>query len=57
MVLRMSWTIDFASWANIPLAIDTDMAQMVALEARLRISWVVLMKRTVYWYSMYGSGG
>ena len=57
MVLRVSRAIDFANWTDIPLAINTNVAKMVAFEAGFRISRVILVKRTVYWYSVYGPCG
>ena len=56
-VLRVSRAIDFAYWADVPLAINANMTKMVAFETSLRIPRVVLMKWTVYWYSVYGSCG
>ena len=56
MVLRMSQAVDFAYQADVPLAINTNVAKMVAFETSLQIPWVVLVKRTVYWYSVYSPG-
>ena len=57
MLLRMSRAVDFAYWADVPLAINTNMAKMVAFETSLRILRVVLVKWTVHWYSVYSSCG
>ena len=57
MVLRMSRAVDLAYWANVPLAINMNVAKMMAFETSLRIPRVVLVKRTVYRYSMYSPGG
>ena len=57
MVLRMSWVVDFAYWADIPLEIDTNVAKMVAFKTSLRILQVVLVEQTIHWYSMYSPGG
>ena len=56
-ILQMSWAIDFANWADIPLAINTNVAKMVAFKTGLGISQVILVKWTVYRYSVYSSGG
>ena len=34
-VLWMSWAIDFANWADVPLAMNTNVAKMVAFETGL----------------------
>ena len=47
-VLWMSQAIDFADWADVPLAVNTNVAKMVALKAGLRVAQVVLGKRTIY---------
>ena len=52
-VLRMPWAVDFAYWADVPLAIDMNVAKMMAFETSLRILRVVLVERTIYWHSMY----
>ena len=57
MVLRMSWAVDFAYWADIPLEIDTNVAKMVAFKTSLRILQVVLVEQTVHWYSVYSPSG
>ena len=56
-VLRMSRVVDLAYQADVPLAINMNMAKMVTFETSLRIPWVVLVKQTVYWYSVYSSCG
>ena len=48
MVLRMSWAVDFAYWADVPLAINMNMAKMVAFKAGFRVLWVVSVKWTIY---------
>ena len=57
MVLRMSWTVDFAYRADVPLAINTNMAKMVAFKTSFQVPQVVSVKQTVYWYPAYGSCG
>ena len=56
MVLRMSRAVDFAYRADVPLAIDMNVAKMVAFKTSLQIPQVVLVERTVYWHSMYSPG-
>ena len=59
-ILRMSWTVDFANGTDIPLAIDANVAKMMALEAGFRIAWVVTVKRSIYRYwrgKRQGRGG
>ena len=56
MVLQMSQAIDFANWADVPLAINMNVAKMVAFKTDFRISWVILVKWTVYRYSVYSPG-
>ena len=56
MVLWMSRAVDFAYWADVPLAIDTNVAKMVAFETSLRIPRVVSVEWAVYWHSMYSPG-
>ena len=55
MVLQVSRAVDFAYWVDVPLAINMNMTKLVAFETSFRILRVVSMKRTVYWYSVYGS--
>ena len=55
-VLRMSRAVDFAYRADIPLAIDMNVAKMVAFETSLRIPRVVLVEQTIYWHSVYSPG-
>ena len=47
-ILRMPWAVDFANGANIPLAINANMAKVMTFEASLGIAWVVTVKWTVY---------
>ena len=54
-ILWMPWAVDFANGANIPLAINTNMAKVVAFEASLSIAWVVTVKWTVYWCPLNSS--
>ena len=56
-VLRMSQAVDFANRADVPLAINTNVAKMVAFETGLRILRVILVKQTVYRYSVYSPSG
>ena len=51
-ILRVSRAIDLANGANIPLAINANMAKVVTFEASLGIAWVVTVKWTVYWCSL-----
>ena len=47
--------VDFADGADIPLAIDANMAKVVALETSLGIVWVVTVKGAVYRRSLNSS--
>ena len=47
-ILRVPWAIDVANGANVPLAINANMAKVVAFEASLGIVWVITVKWTVY---------
>ena len=40
----------------VPLAMNTNVAKMVAFETGFRITQVILVKRAIYWYSMYSPG-
>ena len=51
-VLWVSQMIDLANWADVPLTIDTNVSKMVTFEAGLRVLWVVMVKWTVYQYSI-----
>ena len=53
MVLRMSQAVGFAYRADAPLAIDTNVAKMVAFKTSLRIPRVVSVEWTVYRHSVY----
>ena len=55
-VLWMSRAVDFAYRADVPLAVDTNMAKIVAFETSFQIPRVILMEQSVYWYSMYSPG-
>ena len=57
MVLRMSWVIDFAGQADVPLAVNMNVSKMVALKTGLRVSWMVSVKRPIDWYPVYSSHG
>ena len=48
LVLWVARTVDFADGADIPLAIDANMAKVVALETSFGIAWVVTVKGAVY---------
>ena len=50
-VLRVAWAVDFANGAHIPLAINANMAKVVALEASLGVAWMVTVQWAVYWCS------
>ena len=52
-ILRMPWAVDFANGANIPLAINANVAKMMAFEASLGVARVVTVKQTVYRCSLY----
>ena len=51
-ILRVSGAVDFTNGANIPLAVDADMAEVVALKACLVVAGMVSVKGTIYWYSL-----
>ena len=51
-ILRVSGAVDFTNGANIPLAVDADMAEVVAFKASLVIAGMVSVKGTVYRYSL-----
>ena len=51
-ILRVSGAVDFTNGANIPLAVNTDVAEVVAFKASLVVAWVVTVKGTVYRYSL-----
>ena len=51
-ILRVSGTVDFTNGANIPLAIDTDVTEVVAFEASLVVARVVSVEGAVYRYSL-----
>ena len=57
MVLQMSRAVDLANRADVPLAINTNVAKVVAFRTSLQIPRVILVKRTVYQYSVYSPGG
>ena len=48
LVLWVAWVVDFAGGADIPLAIDANMAKVVALKTSFGIAWVVTVKGAVY---------
>ena len=52
-ILRVSQAIDFANGANIPLAIDVDVAKMMAFKAGFGVAWVVTMEWSIYRRSLY----
>ena len=52
-ILRVSRAIDLANGANVPLAINADVAKMMAFKAGFGIAWVVTMEWSVYWCSLY----
>ena len=51
-VLWVAWAVDFADGADIPLAIDANIAKVVALETSLGIAWVVMVKGAIYRHSL-----
>ena len=52
-ILRVPRAVDFADRANIPLAIDANVAKMMAFEAGFGVVWVVTMEWPVYRHSLY----
>ena len=50
-ILRVSRAVDFANGANIPLAIDANVAKVMALEAGFSVAWVVTVEWSVYRHS------
>ena len=53
-ILQVSRVVDFANGTDIPLAVNANMAKMMALEASLGVAWVVTVQWTVYRCSLYG---
>ena len=51
-ILRVSGAVNFTNGANIPLAVDADVAEMVAFKACLVVAGMVSVKGTVYRYSL-----
>ena len=49
--------VDFASRADVPLAVDTNMAKMVAFEARFMVVRVVTGEWGIDGYTMDSPGG
>ena len=52
-ILRVSWAVDFANGANIPLTVNANVAKMVAFEASLSVVWMVTVEWSVYRCSSY----
>ena len=44
--------VDFANWADVPLAVDTNMAKVVAFEARFMVARVVMGEWGINGYAM-----
>ena len=44
--------VDFASRADVPLAVDTNMAKVVAFEARFMVAGVVTGEWGIDWYAV-----
>ena len=55
--MRVARAVDFTNGADVPLAMDADMAKVVALEARLMVARVVMGEWGVNRYAMDGSSG
>ena len=53
-ILRVSGAVDFTNGANIPLAVDAEMAKVVAFKACFVVAGMVSVKGTVYRYSLNG---
>ena len=51
-ILRVPGAVDFTNGANIPLAVDADVAEVVAFKASLVVAGVVLVEGAVYRYSL-----
>ena len=49
--------VDFANWADVPLAVDTNMAKVVAFEARFMVARVVTGEWGIDGYTMDSPGG
>ena len=50
--MRVAGAVDFASRADIPLAVDTNMAKVVAFEARFMVARVVTGEWGIDGYAM-----
>ena len=50
--LGVAGAVDFANWADVPLAVDTDMAKVVAFEARFVVARVVTGEWGIDGYAM-----
>ena len=55
--MRVARAVDFANRADIPLAVDTNMAKVVAFEARLMVARVVTGQWGIDGYAMDSSRG
>ena len=55
--LRVARVVDFAYGADIPLAVDTNMAKVVAFEARFMVARVVMGEWSINGYAVDGSCG
>ena len=55
--MRVAGAIDFAYGADIPLAMDTNMAQVVAFEASFMVARVVTGEWSIDGYAMDSSRG
>ena len=47
-ILRMSGAVDFTNGANIPLAVDANMTEVMAFKACLVVAGMVSVEGTVY---------
>ena len=55
--LRVARAVDFANRADVPLAVDTNMAKVVAFKTRLVVAGMIAGKWGINWHAMNGSGG
>ena len=51
-MLRMAGVVDFANWADVPLAVDMNMAKVVAFEAQFMVTRVVTGEWGIDGYAM-----
>ena len=56
-MLGVTWTTDFTDGTDVPPTMDTDMSQMVALEACLMVTRVVAREGSINGFTVNGPGG